>query len=574
MQTIFQKFSLLLLAIPFTTMAQNQGGNYTTLPLQDWSSFEAKPANWSLQSDISVTPFAGSKPKLSAGNGILVGQAGQVISSKLKAQDLKLSLEFMVTPGSEGYLILPGGQKLLIKDSSQDQVANALTSGYLGQFPIQNAAKSPGLWQTLELSYDAKVPHLTNTARLNTLSMNGVNILETVYLPLNQPILAGESISLEVTKGSIAFKNIGYQLLENRKPLQINNLTYKVYADKWDSKTYSKLDHEGKGGQLTQEVNNGMKEFHLVYEGDMDVAEQGDYRFTNIYSGPLLTLEIDGKMIFNGGESTSQESHTATVSLTQGKHTFKLHYSRFPWRRPALGMSVEKAGIRQYNLHAISSLPEPEPKPYISVSPDQQTEMIRSFIQLDGEKYKRTHCISIGMPEGWSYTLDLNRGALLQAWRGQFANVTEMWYERGEPQLLFPAGLMVPVSGKSSFATLASETEAWPDSANLNFQGYKLDAKGIPTFRYSMAETQVNDKFTATQKGIHRTFSLENPVSNLYSLIASGKDIKMIEKGLYQIDNLFYVQVDKKTKVIVRPNSDQKELILPVVSGTSYTMFW
>ena len=67
-----------------------------------------------------------------------------------------------------------------------------------------------------------------------------------------------------------------------------------------------------------------------------------------------------------------------------------------------------------------------------------------------------------------SYTMDLNRAALLQTWRGQFADVTEMWYERGEPQLLETAGLTVPVSGQSSYAVLASNAAAWPDSSDLN----------------------------------------------------------------------------------------------------------
>src|SRR5690606_31037229 len=127
----------------------------------------------------------------------------------------------------------------------------------------------------------------------------------------------------------------------------------------------------------------------------MDVQEAGEYIFTTIYSGPVLSLEVDGKAVLETGESTSQETHTGSVNLTQGTHKFKIHYSRFPWRQPALGLRVEKSGIRPYDLHVLSSLPEPEPKPYISVTPDKQPEMVRSFIQLDGEKYKRTHCISV-----------------------------------------------------------------------------------------------------------------------------------------------------------------------------------
>jgi hypothetical protein len=318
-----------------------------------------------------------------------------------------------------------------------------------------------------------------------------------------------------------------------------------------------------------------MREFHLVYEGDLDVTEAGEYIFTTIYSGPVLSLDVDGKSVIATGESTSQESHNGSVNLSQGKHQFKIHYSRFPWRQPALGLRVEKAGIRPYDLHVLSSLPEPEPKPYISVTPDMRPEMVRSFILLNGEKYKRTHCISVGSPDGWNYTVDLNRGALIQAWRGKFADVTEMWYERGEPQLLFPAGLKVHVSGRSSLAVLDDASKAWPDSSNINFLGYKINAQGYPVFRYAIGSATVSDQLTSGGNSLSRTFTVEgNANGPLYSLLASGKQIVEIEKGLFQVDDRYYVQTDKKVKVIIRPVGEVKELILPVSGTTSYSMFW
>jgi hypothetical protein len=171
--------------------------------------------------------------------------------------------------------------------------------------------------------------------------------------------------------------------------------------------------------------------------------------------------------------------------------------------------------------------------------------------------------------------MDLNRGALLQAWRGQFANVTEMWYERGEPQLLSPAGLTVPVSGKSSLAVLENTSAAWPDSSDINFLGYKIDAKGFPGFRYAIGSATISDQIVSDNAGITRTFFVEGtPKGSVYSLMAKGKDVVMIEKGLYQVDNRYYVQVDKKTNVILRPVGEYKELLLPVSATTHYTMFW
>jgi hypothetical protein len=575
MHHLIQKVSLLLLTCPVLVLGQSVKGNYSPLPLKDLSSFESSGGNWSVQGNVTIHPAGLTKLKTQPGEGVLVGNAGNALTTKLKASDLRFYAEFNVSPGAEGNVVLPGGQKVRISDSSKQQGSSTTTSGYVGQFPTQNAAKAPGLWQTMELSYDAAVPNLANSARLNSLELNGVTVLETVYLPNSKTAADGQPLSLEVTKGTIAFRNIGYQLLASRKPLTLANLNYKVYSDKWDSKEYSKLDHEGKSAILTQEVTNGMREFHLVYEGDMDVTEAGEYIFTTIYSGPVLSLDIDGKSVLAGGESTSQESHNGTANLSQGKHQFKIYYSRFPWRQPALGLKVEKAGIRPYDLHVLSSLPEPEPKPNISVIPDMRPEMVRSFILLNGEKYKRTHCISVGSPDGWNYTIDLNRGALIQAWRGKFADVTEMWYERGEPQLLFPAGLKVHVSGRSSLAVLEDAGKTWPDSSNINFLGYKINPQGYPIFRYAIGSSTISDQLTSGGSSLSRTFTVEGSSAGpLYSLLASGKQIVEIEKGLYQIDDRYYVQTDKKAKVIIRPAGDVKELILPVSGTTSYSMFW
>lgn len=574
MRSIIQKFSLLLLAFPLAVSAQTGKGNYSPVPLKDLTSFENSGSNWAVKGGVSIHPAKNESAKTQNGEGVLIGTAGTAINTKIKAQDLRMYAEFMFSPGAEGNIILPGGQRIRLADNKQKE-PSALTSGFIGQFPTQNAAKAPGLWQSIELAYDASVSTVKNSARLNSLKLNDVIVLESVYLPLSKSITEAQSIGLEVTKGTIAFRNIGYQLLNDLKPLTLSNLSYKLYSDKWDAKEYSKLDKEGKTTSLTQEVTNGMREFHLVYEGEMVAEEDGDYVFTTIYSGPILTLDIDGKTIVEGGESTSQESHVGTANLTKGTHRFKIHYSRFPWRQPALGLRVQKPGIRQYDLHILSSLPEPEPKPYIGVTPELRPEMVRSFILLPGEKYKRTHCLSVGSPTGWSYTMDLNRGTLVQAWKGQFANVTEMWYERGEPQLLEPAGLKVPVSGKSSIAMLENDKSAWPDSANVNYQGYSLDPQGFPSIRYAIASATVSDHITASTDAINRTIEVKgSPSGSLYSLLASGKNIQMVEKGLFQVDDRYYIQIDKKAKVVLRTSGDNQELLLPVSGSASYSMFW
>ncbi len=554
---------------------QAQPDGYTPISLNDLSAFASPSNGWKLMPELMINPTNGnviSNDK--KGGGILVGTAGQTIKTKATMQDLRLRFDFMLSPGAQAYVTLPGGPRVLLSEGGPVNEAGVSTSGYTGTFPIQNATKAAGLWQTMELAYDASTLR-PDMARLNSLKLNGVAVQQGDYFPLSGSLSAGEPLSFEVTKGTVAFRNIGYQPLANRKPLSLGNLTYKLYTDSWDTPEPKKLEREAKTETITQELASGLKEAHLVFDGEMNVTEPGTYTFTIAQSGPRSLLTVDGKEVLKVGESTSQNRYSGQVRLDKGIHHFALRYSRFPWRAPALGLSVSAPGIRPYDLTALSSLPVPEPKPYLSVSPDTRPEMIRSFILYQDEKAKRTHAISVGNPAGWHYTMDLNRGALLQAWRGPFADVTEMWYERGEPQLLETAGLTVMVSGKSSYAPLSTLSAAWPDSANLNYLGYRLNADGVPTMRYAFGNATLTDQLTADAQGLTRRISVEgNAPSGMYTLLGSGDAITMLEKGLYRIDDRYYVRVDKNARVTQRNSAGKQELLLPLGDTTTYSLFW
>lgn len=574
MVCILRLFMVLLALVPLFSEAQSSLENYTVLPLKDLSSFENASGNWSTKGAVTAHPLKAGAVASSSGEGILLGNSGAPLKFKTRFQDLKLKLEFMLSPTSEGVIILPGGHRLLIADSWQQSGASDKSCGYITQFPTQNVCKAPGLWQTLELAFDATTKGGNKSARLNYLTINGVVVQQGVFLP-SLKSADPDGLVLEVSKGTIAFRSIAYQQLGDKKPVSISNLTYKLYTDAWDSKSLSKVDHEKSSPVLTQEVGGGLREFHLIYEGDINVDETAKYYFTAIYTGPAFSLDIDGKNVLTADESYD-ESHTAAVTLEKGIHKFKLRYSKYPWRKPTLGLRVEKSEVRPYDLHALSSLPEsPNADPYIAVEPITGVETVRSFIQLEGEKNKRTHCLSVGSPEGRHYTVDLNRGALLQVWRGGFANVTEMWHERGEPQLLETEGAKVVVSGKSSIVPLQDKNAAWPDSSNIAFAGYRRDEKGAPIVRYTFADTGFTDQFISGKDGLERRITLEKQTATpYYVLLAVGQKIAKIEKGLFQIDNGYYLQVDKKVEVLERTQDGKQELLVPIKASVNYSLFW
>ncbi len=571
MRLILRHAGWLLWLWPLLATSQDLPKHYQKLPVNDKRSFSGFPDNWSLIERAAIHPQKENAMSTQPGNNLLLGKAGKRLTPAFTGKNLRLYLEFQLTPKASGYLHLPGGARILLTDHP-DLTPSENTSGYIVRVPSQNAVKAPGLWQTLELDYESILPAHPGTGKVNHLLLNGISIQQSVFVPLKD---TSASVSFEITAGSMLFRTIGYQVFEDRKPAQLANLTYKLYSDAWNSRQTNRLEQSGTAPGLTQEVTMGKKEYNLVLEGDLLLEEDGLYTFTTLYNGPYCQLSIDGTVVNDSGESTSQDAHTGTITLAKGSHKLRLWYSKFPWMAAALGVLVEKPGIRAYPLHTLSSLPQPTPKPFIMVHPEQKAEMVRSFVQYGTEKHKRTHCLSVGGPAGWHYTADLNRGALLQVWKGEFANTTDMWYERGEPQLLHPVGLVVPISGKSSLANLPAPATAWPDSANIRYLGYRLDAQGFPALRYNLGGITVSDALVATSGGLVRTLTPEGTVAaNWFVLAAAAANITLVENGLYNINDQFYVRFPGTAKPRIRTVGQQKELILPLTSSVTYTLFW
>ncbi len=572
----FLRIAALWMALPGLGLAQ-VADQYLPLPLRDLSAFDNPPKGWKTTPEVMMNPNNSTvMSKDGDDGGVLVGTAGSKLTTRAKMQDLRLRFDFMLSPGAIAHVTLPGGARVRLADGGPVNGTDASTSGFVGQPAIQNATKAAGLWQTMELGYDASVAGRPKLGRINAIVLNDNVVQQGAYVPLNtSPLADGMPLGFEVEKGTVAFRNVGYQQLGNRRPLSLSNIKYKLYTDAWETAKPEKLAGQGAVTAISQELGNGQKEFHLFFEGDMMVEEVGDYTFNIAQSGPKAILSVDGKEVLAVGESTSQTSHSGSVNLSKGVHRFTLQYARFPWRAPALGLSVTGAGLRPYDLTALSSLPVPEPKPYLGIDPEDGPEMIRSFIHYQEEKYKRTHALSVGSPLGWHYSVDLNRGALLQAWRGPFAEVTEMWYERGEPQLLETAGLTVPISGQSSYAILANAATAWPDSADLNYLGYRLQSDGTPVLRYAMGSATILDHIKAEPKGLSRTVTVEgSPSGNAYTLLGTGKTITDEGEGLYRIDDRYYVRVAPGGKATKRTSYGREELMLPLAGKVMYSLFW
>src|SRR5690606_39702282 len=87
-------------------------------------------------------------------------------------------------------------------------------------------------------------------------------------------------------------------------------------------------------------------------------------------------------------------------------------------------------GIRYHLMSDIEDMQQNSAPDPILVSVEN-TPVLRSFMDLPGG-HRVTHAISIGSNQGLHYTYDLDHGALVQMWRGEFLNATPMWHQRGD----------------------------------------------------------------------------------------------------------------------------------------------
>lgn len=206
--------------------------------------------------------------------------------------------------------------------------------------------------------------------------------------------------------------------------------------------------------------------------------------------------------------------------------------------------------------------------------------ILRSFMDLPGSP-RVTHAVSVGSSEQVHYTYDLDKGAVVQVWRGAFLDATPMWHDRGDGSSR-PAGAVQrfgkPMLGLNK---LSSPQTTWlTDTLGTNFKinGYELDDLDRPTFLYSSYGKQIKDAVVVTEngKGINRTITIDQPSDNLYVRLAEATVIEELN-GMYVIDDKsYYLRVDdaQGAKPIIRDSNGRKELIIPIRSTLSYSILF
>lgn len=139
------------------------------------------------------------------------------------------------------------------------------------------------------------------------------------------------------------------------------------------------------------------------------------------------------------------------------------------------------------------------------LTPTDKPLVLRTFMQGN-----ITHAIAVGFPERLHYAFDSEAMALPLLWRGDFLNAHPTWFDRFTPPTK-PLGKiwrLPPLTyigqGPSPPLELlpdAKITGRLPSPVPLQFSGYRLDSRRVPSLLYRVADCELKERIAPAAKG-------------------------------------------------------------------------
>jgi hypothetical protein len=598
--------ALLLIFLNSNRPAQALKPTLQSLSLNSLEAFQSPAQNWKLVGAVQAA-YTDTILTTAKGEGILYNDysksiqfvPGHHLVTTMEHGDIYFECDVMLPRKTNSGIYFQSRYEVQLNDSWGVKVpsfgdmggiyerAAADGKGFEGNSPLQNACIAPGLWQHLEVTF--KAPRFDTagkkitSARFVSIKLNGATIQENIFVsgPTRSAAFENEkpygSLMIQGDHGPLAIKNIKYALQDSFYA-KLSDISYKCYektAKSIADTAQIKPTSQGKISSLDARVTTLYDKFFLTFEGKIDLSAKGNYNFSMNYAGEASLL-IDGKTVIDPAITTlSGTPNKGSVQLEGGSHSFQIWIKKYMYSEliPGLGLFVEKANSKAVVLHKNADLPVRAPAPLISVEPQTETEMVRSFM-FQGDK-KLTHVVSVGYPAKMHYAYDLLQGGILKIWKGQFLNTTNMWYERGEPQTATPLGASIDLTGTS----LVFESKNVKDSiAAIQYKGYTLSGAGNPTFSYVYKNFNLVDQLLPNENasGFIRKIQVEGVgKEKLIIRIAQGKTITPVGQGLYAIDNSsYYIQV--APGVFPKLDNFNKDMVLlmPASETIQYQLIW
>jgi cytochrome c553 len=152
---------------------------------------------------------------------------------------------------------------------------------------------------------------------------------------------------------------------------------------------------------------------------------------------------------------------------------------------------------------AVSGKGEPEGYPahtagQFEIIPREHPVVQRAFMQGSG-----THTILVGFPAGVHLAYDGRHARPALAWKGRFFDAYSTWFSRFAP-FEKPLG-----------DSLVRWPEVSPGDPDVRFEGYRLDAQGVPTFLWIAGGVQVRERYEPVADGLRRILTWDLPAANL-----------------------------------------------------------
>ena len=517
---------------------------------------------------------------------------------------MDLELDYMMAKGSNSGIYLQGRYEIQLFDiwgkakptSSDnggiyerwDDSKPEGQQGYGGYAPRQNVSRAPGLWQHISISFQAPrfddKGQKTANAKILYVKLNGVLIQENVELlgptrgAVDNTEVATGPLRLQGDHGPVAFRNISINNFDKPHPV-ISNLKYAIYTgalkNEPDYKTV-KPASEGTSTIISSNVGKLANTFLIRYTGDIHIVHAGEYTFH------LSVPNGNGAMRINNAVAVTAQANSAsgTIQLQAGDFPFDVFYSKTTgWGQPALGVAVTGPGIREFSLSDNNVNGGGFSQPVL-IDANENT-VLRSFIDLPGG-IRVTHSVNVGSPAMVNYTYDLDKGMIVEIWRGNFLDASTMWIDRGDGSSRVRGSVQYFGKPGVVIEKLANDQAAWAnDTTGTAYRpkGYILDADGRPAFRYLIYGSLVNDASTVLDggQGIRREITMQDAAPNLYVRLASGNNIEKIKDGLYTIDDKsYYIRLEDagNAKPVIRPAGSGQELIIPFQKKLTYSIIF
>ncbi len=586
---------------------------YREIGLEDLSAFQPVAANWSVAgiafADHTKKHDLQSKP----GAGVLINLPEEGAKDNLftawEHSDLELDLEFMMAQGSNSGVYLQGRYEIQLLDSwlvedlrhadcggiyqRWDESRPEGEQGYEGHAPPVNAAKAPGLWQHLYIDFraprfDAGGNKIAN-ARFEKVVLNGKVLHEGVELsgPTRAAAFDDEAalgpLMIQGDHGPVALRRMRYKRYFD-EALDLRDLRYRYYEVEGpitqlpDFDSLAVVREGGTDSLVFEKLSERQERVAYVFEGTLVVPKAGDYLF-RLFSDDGSHLFIDGKQLIDNDGKHDFEPKSGLIALREGTHDLRLTYFNNNWGK-GLMLQYEGPEIRLQPLYSREPSQGGSQRPVVLVEPGTTPEMVRSFVLHGGEKV--THAMSVGDPGGVHYSVDLRQGALLKFWRGDFADVTEMWHHRGLAQLLHPLTMAVEAGAAPLAARLAGQGDAYPDGRpdDLKLLGYDIDEADRPVFRYQVGEALIFDHYRPSEDSLElvRSIRAERGGEDMYCLLAAADYIEPVGNGYFSVGGRYYLRLlSPSAEPLIRRGDEQTEMLFPLTAdqaAVNYSILW